>query len=368
MQDRIAELLASRRSYQDKIKSLASEYRYVVFYGCGAIYSSIVDTWNEYVGRPIDFCCDSDPAKWGQRFRGAECLSPQALQDIKQDCAVFVTIGVFQPVFEALRTAGFPSVNLLYKYDLLASAYLDEADDNTVGRRLRQARGEFTDSRSLEVFDAILERALGGSEAIGLMPSICEPNQYFQANVVPLTSQECYVDIGAYDGDTVGYFVKAVNGRFERIHAFELDPVNFRLLEQNVGKLPRPKHIKIYNLGVWDTECDISFSTGKSQSTVGSGENRGHVVPLDTILADQTVTFIKMDIEGAELHALRGAQRIIQRQGPKMAVCVYHHLSHLWEVPLYLRSLLPDHKLYLRHHTNLEYETVCYAIPPEQVD
>ena len=69
-----------------------------------------------------------------------------------------------------------------------------------------------------------------------------------------------------------------------------------------------------------------------------------------------------MDIEGAELNALRGSKEIIKSQKPKLAISVYHDFKHLWEVPLYIKKLVPDYKIYFRHHTNLEYETVCYAI------
>lgn len=364
--DRISTLLVNRKSYQQEIKKLANEFRYVVFYGCGAIFSSIVETWLEFVGRPIDFCCDSDPSKWGKTFCGAVCLSPQELIAIKSDCAVFVTVGRFEPVFNFLKAEGFPSVNLIYKYDLVASAFLDEQSNETVASQLRLARGVFSDQRSLEVFDTILERALGGSTDIGIMPSICDPSQYFAPDVIRLSEQECYVDVGAYDGDTVAHFISVTQGQFERIDAFELDPINYRQLTKNIERLPHRDRIRAFNVGIWDSECDINFSVGKSQSTVGAGENSAHVVPLDAVMNDQRVSFIKMDIEGAELHALKGAQSTIMTQQPKLAICVYHHISHLWEIPLYIRQIAPNHQLFLRHYTNLEYETVCYAIPQHE--
>jgi hypothetical protein len=125
--------------------------------------------------------------------------------------------------------------------------------------------------------------------------------------------------------------------------------------------MPNHNRIKIFNMGIWDSECDITYSIGNSQSTIGTGEGKGHVVPLDNILKNEKVTFIKMDIEGAEPHALRGARNIIRTQKPKLAICTYHDFRHLWEIPLYIKELVPEYKIYLRHHTKLEYETVCYA-------
>jgi hypothetical protein len=69
-----------------------------------------------------------------------------------------------------------------------------------------------------------------------------------------------------------------------------------------------------------------------------------------------------MDIEGSEPQALSGAEEIIKKQKPKLAISVYHKLEHLWEIPLYLKHIVPEYKIYLRHHSPLEYETVCYAI------
>jgi FkbM family methyltransferase len=355
--------LATRSNYQEEVKRLVAAYPMVVFYGCGAILNSIVDTWNEYVGRTIDFCCDSDPAKWGKSFAGGiPCISPDELRTMKDRCAVFVTIGQFQPVFDALTQSGFPSVNLIYKYDLVASEFLANQDDRATAVNLARARALLADERSRMVFDAILERILGGGHDPAIMASVCEPDQYFPVDIVHLTDHESFVDIGAFDGDTTKDFADRTSGQFDRITCFEVDRINFSALQETVRQMSCADRITIHNLGIWDSECDITYSIGKSQSTIGEGEGKGHVVPLDDVLGIDPVSYIKMDIEGAEPQALSGARRIIQAQKPRLAVCVYHHIRHLWEIPLAIHELVPDYRIYLRHHTNLEYETVCYAV------
>jgi FkbM family methyltransferase len=360
--DRIAELLAVRTNYQQEVRRLVQHHSYVVFYGCGAILNSIVETWIEHIGWPIDYCCDSDSEKWGKLFCGARCLSPDELLKIKDQCAVFVTIGQFRPVVDFLIANGFSTVNLIYKYDLVTSDFLDKHDPGEIADKLRQARQLFCDQKSLNVFDSILQRALGGGKDVDLMVNICEKDQYFPADIIRLSDHECFVDIGAFDGDTVGDFVKRTGARFDRIDAFEVNQVNYFQLRDNVARMPNADRIKVFNLGIWDAECDVTYSVGKSQSTIGIGQTKGHVVPLDDVLRGESVSFIKMDIEGAEPNALRGARNIIETQKPRLAICVYHHLKHLWEIPLYISELVPGYRLYLRHHTNLEYETVCYAV------
>lgn len=71
-------------------------------------------------------------------------------------------------------------------------------------------------------------------------------------------------------------------------------------------------------------------------------------------------TFIKMDIEGAELDALRGAEELIKANKPKLAICLYHHVHDLWTIPLYVKSLVPEYKLFCRENRSGT-EFVMYA-------
>ena len=97
-----------------------------------------------------------------------------------------------------------------------------------------------------------------------------------------------------------------------------------------------------------------------------SGDAKGHVVRLDDAIGKARVTFLKMDIEGAELKALEGSRQTILDNKPKLAICVYHHIKDLWEIPLFIKTLIPEYRIFLRHHTKLEYETVCYALLPAE--
>jgi len=362
MRAHIAGLLSQKRNYRQEVRELTERYPYVVFYGCGAILNSIVESWDEHIGRKIDYCCDSDSAKWGEFFCGTKCLSPDELMAIKEKCTVFVTIGDFKPVYNFLKESGFPSVNQLYKYDLVASEFLARHDHEEVMARLCEIYKLLNDRQSKKVFDAIVARVLGDGRNIDIMLDICEKDQYFPPDLIKLSDHERLVDIGAFDGDTIRDFVGRTQSKFDQVISFELDAVNFKALKENVQQMPEQSRIKIFNLGIWDSKCDINYSIGMSQSTVGLGKGTGHVTPLDDILKGEKVTFIKMDIEGAEPQALRGARNIIKVQKPKLAVCIYHDFRHLWEIPLYIKSLVPEYKIYLRHHTNLEYETVCYAM------
>lgn len=69
-----------------------------------------------------------------------------------------------------------------------------------------------------------------------------------------------------------------------------------------------------------------------------------------------------MDIEGAEMEALKGAENILKRDKPKLAICLYHKREDMWEIPYLIKSIKPEYKFFIRHYSNYEGETVLYAI------
>ena len=84
-------------------------------------------------------------------------------------------------------------------------------------------------------------------------------------------------------------------------------------------------------------------------------------VDIDSVVGDDNVTFIKMDVEGSELKALEGAKNTIIRKHPRLAICIYHKAMDVIEIPSYILSLVPEYKFYIRHYNSHMWETVLYA-------
>ena len=98
--------------------------------------------------------------------------------------------------------------------------------------------------------------------------------------------------------------------------------------------------------------------------TVGAFEAKTPLSSLlDQVAAGERPTFIKLDVEGDELAALRGGRRTLEESQPVVAVCVYHRPEDLWSIPLFLHEALPAHSLFLRAHAWDGFELVAYAIP-----
>lgn len=113
-----------------------------------------------------------------------------------------------------------------------------------------------------------------------------------------------------------------------------------------------------------DWELTRLMESGKKRDSVITPEGSLHiqVVALDDVLPSFNPTLIKLDIEGAEPAALRGAAGTIRRNQPKLAVSVYHEPDHLWKIPVLMRELLPTHPLALRYHQFNGFDVVAYAL------
>lgn len=215
------------------------------------------------------------------------------------------------------------------------------------------------DDVSKEIFIAFLNAKMSGDPSP--LYQYAEFNQYFNT-LVRLTDHESFVDCGAFDGDTIQAFLSATNAKYTNIIALEPDTNNFENLSRNVLQHP---NIELYNKACWSSSGKLLFSSEANvASLVASGGSLVEVEKIDTIADGRKITFIKMDIEGAELEALKGAHETISAHAPKLAICAYHRPEDLITLPQYIKMINDEYKFYLRHHQYMSWEMVLYALPP----
>ncbi|MEH2414964.1 FkbM family methyltransferase [Nostoc sp.] len=191
--------------------------------------------------------------------------------------------------------------------------------------------------------------------------------QYFPQDIFTLSPTDVFVDCGAYNGDTIESFLKHQSSFLGRIIALEPDPNNFKKLQGYVDTLPKSlqEKVTILPLAAAAQRKKLRFAATGTVSSVVTNTGKLEIdgVPLDELLNDTVPTFIKMDIEGAELDALLGTQKIIQNASPILAICLYHCQDHLWRIPLLLKSLSSQYRFFLRPHGEECWDLNCYAVP-----
>ena len=224
--------------------------------------------------------------------------------------------------------------------------------------RISEAYNILEDEESRQTFCDVLRYRISGRNEF--LERRFVPTQYFLDDIFDFTEHEIFIDGGAAQGDTILGFANHVSGRYEKIYAFEAK----RSYCIGMEELFRDKNVEVVKKGLYSHECVLYFHENQHGSSVSEekvSEQQIEVTSIDGCLDDK-VTFIKMDIEGSELKALDGARNIIKECKPKLAICAYHLEEDLWEVPLKIKEILPEYKIYMRHHcTEMDEETVCYA-------
>ncbi len=184
-------------------------------------------------------------------------------------------------------------------------------------------------------------------------------NQYFENDYYSIHSKEVFVDVGAFDGDSINNFIRFTGNEYSGIIGIEPDTISYYKLKKTTEKY---HDCTIIKCATGDHNSVAKFdSKGVLGSSFGECGDEIEIKKLDDILADIHPTLIKMDIEGAELDTLRGAAEVIKRDKPKLAVCIYHKPEDIIEIPKYIHSLVPEYKFKVRQHTNTMLETVLYA-------
>ncbi len=185
------------------------------------------------------------------------------------------------------------------------------------------------------------------------------------SEILKLGDSESFVDLGAYDGDTIREFVASVQNKYKRIVAFEPDSKNFRKLCEKTKEMT---DIERYNIGAWDKKEVLCFA--KKGGRNSRAEVGGVPIEFDSVdnVVKDDVTLLKMDIEGAEMKALEGAENTIKRYLPKLYVCAYHRNEDMFSLILKINELCPKYKIFFRQHPYLPaWESNIYAYIDKQM-
>ncbi len=238
-------------------------------------------------------------------------------------------------------------------------AMLDWTSLDSKQAELSKARSLLSDVQSREIFDAFIAFCRDLDD--GGFPAI-SPHPYFPADLPRWPTALRMIDCGAFDGDSVAAAIRH-GYSIESSLSFEPDPKSFAALTQRLKAIP----------GAMAWPCGVSDRTESrrfdAQGDTGSALNSSgalHVqcVALDDVVPHFAPNLIKLDIEGAEESALRGAAGLLTRFRPGLAVSVYHLPTDIWRIPTFLAEIYGKGAEYLlRRHSRTIADTVLYVLP-----
>lgn len=227
------------------------------------------------------------------------------------------------------------------------------------------------DDESRNVYDAVYY--FFKTKNTNKLVDVCTAEEsYFIKEVVEYFKNKCItvVDAGAYTGDLLRTIVSSgVNvGKW---YCFEVEKNNYEQLRNNVGKSSLPEGMKCIceNCGLWSEREDLPIINLGTASNVAesAGADDCEICRMETIdeyFKDIRVDMIKMDIEGAEMEALKGAVKTIRRDNPLLAISIYHYVEDYYRIMQFLmKSTEGGYKYYIRQHALIYGEAILYAIP-----
>ncbi len=350
---------------EEFVDRLRNRHELLVLFGAGELGRQAVAELSKVDIKP-DYFCDNDPQRHGTTYLGIPVISFDDLSNMHKESLVVITSLVYKmPIKKQLSESNmdefvekFPDLSRVDKFRNYREVVTNHWDKFDMVYHL------LSDDISRQIFYDRLNYCFTRNPNY-LLPLTSNSTLYFERGIIKLSKEEVFIDGGAYIGDSSEEFLRQVNGEFTEIYLFE--PENKKLVE--FEKMTRGnKDIHIVAKGLWSKSKTLKFQTNEyfpSSSEVSEleGDINVSVISIDEVLDGKSATFIKMDIEGAELEGLKGAKQTIKKYQPTLAICVYHKPLDIIEIPLFIKELVPEYKLYLRHYNNHgQTETVLYAI------
>ena len=259
------------------------------------------------------------------------------------------------------------NIKYIFDYDFIGRTVLKDSYERPISKEYLEARkkdvqwlyDQLADKKSQESLDDFLYQRIYGNYWKSF-----DYNQYFQNDILILYEDEVFIDCGAFRGENIiGFseFAMAQGIKSWKAIAFEPDPFNIQIMKSRIKNL---KNILFEECGVYSSTRTLYFNSGEGSSS--SVSEKGNIAikvkAIDDVLEGEKATFIKMDIEGSEMEALRGAEKTICKYKPKLAICIYHKREDFLDTPRYVKMLNPEYKLYIRNQDSAGIECVLYAI------
>ncbi len=337
--DGMTERILAMKSSWEKIKESGLP---VVVYGMGNGADKVLDEF-ERLDIPVLGVTASDDFVRGQMFRGFKVTKLSEF-----DGEFIVAIGFATCIPEVMNHIN----SLSEKYRVIVPCVPVFGDeifnrDFIIKNKSRiDAAYSLIDDESKRIYEGCISFVFGG-ELKDLKDVTTGKDEVF-SNILKLSENESFLDLGAYRGDTVEEFLHYTGGKYEHIIALEPDRRSFKKLSLFVENM---KNVTAVQKAVSDRDGVAYFNSaaGRQSSFSDKGESI-ETVTVDTLCNDVNITYIKMDVEGAENEAISGAVKTLSECKPKLNIALYHRSEDIFSLLLKIHSINPKYKFYIRRH------------------
>ncbi len=332
----------------------------VFIYGMGDGAEKILRVFELY-NIPVSGFFASDEFVRGHYFKGHLVHSLSQIESLIDD---FIIVLAFGAGYESL----YRRINEMAQRHTLLAPDVPVTGDGlfTYGyclenaEKLQRVYDLLADEESRKTFADVINFRISGK--IEYLDRCTYPKEKIFTEIIKPGENEEYIDVGAYNGDTVLEFCRITEGKYKSIFAMEPDTRNYRKLEKSTGGIER---INLFNAAAWNEDTVLSFSdrSGRNSRLAENGAKIKQTAALRGDSISENATLIKMDVEGAERQAIEGCAGSL-RNGAKLICALYHRTEDIFELPLLVHEINPNLKLYIRHLLYIPaWETNLYCVP-----
>ncbi len=349
-------------------EKLADTDKPIVMYGMGDGAEKILAVFERYGIKPAEFMA-SDEFVRGHYFKGYKVKKLSEIEEQYDDFIVVICFGTYLPeVMERIEEISRKHEVVAPDVPVIGGGLFDGDYISDHEADIMQLLPMFSDAKSHEVFDTLMKYRVTGD--VKLLRS-CETPKSEAYDLLKIHDKETYVDLGAYNGDTVEEFLKLTNRKFDKIFALEPDRRNYAKLRRRHYALGSGV-FEHHNAAAWNEDTVLTFynKSGRNSALTDnrSEETKGRATSVearsvDSVLGGKKATLIKYDVEGSEEQALLGSAETIKKYKPRLIVSLYHRTEDMIKLPLLINKLNPGYKMYLRHHPYIPaWDTNLYCI------
>ncbi len=338
---------------------LKTDGKPVVLYGMGDGADKVLNAFERYKIKASAVMASDDFVR-GQSFHRFEVKKLSQIEDEYGDFSIALCFASqLEDVMNHIKAVAKRHTVLVPSVPAFGSTLFDERFIAENINAMKSAYSLFEDELSKKVYKNILKFYYTGE--ISLLDEITTDKDEAFKSLLNLSDSEVYVDLGAYNGDTIDEFLHYCKGTYRKIVAFEPNSKNFAKLKTHCGNM---SNIDLWQLGSYSHNTVLTFNNKAGRNSAISDKGvETRVASVDSILCGLAASYIKADVEGADVETVFGMKKTLQNFKPKLNFAAYHRFEDIFRLPLLIKQINPEYKIFLRHHPYIPaWDTNLYCI------
>ncbi len=329
----------------------------IIMYGTGNGADKVMDKLTE-LGISLSGITASSTFVRNRTFRGFQVMPLSYFEEKYENFTVIVTFGTSIPdVMENICSISEKHRVLVPCVPVIGTEIFDKDFLLKNEDKIDLAYSLMADDFSKKIYTGYVNFLYGGE--LSVLKEITTPESEAFLNILKLSQNETYIDIGAYRGDTVDTFLHYCGKKYEKIICAEPDIKTFTKLTEHCKNL---KDFYAVNAAVTDIDGEVGFFDAHGRQSSIGGSKMIPSVSLNTLCENAYPTYIKIDSEGCENEILSKGSDILKSYSPKLNVAVYHKSADIFTLPILINNINPDYKIHLRHHPYIPaWDTLLYC-------